>query len=64
MSSVGDTRSEVCWVVVTNDDRFAFVTNFGDGTVSSYEITAGRGLELADPVAAPPDGARTASATK
>jgi 6-phosphogluconolactonase len=49
--SVGDTRSEVCWVVVTKDDRFAFVTNFGDGTVSSYEITADRGLKLADPVA-------------
>ena len=37
--------------MVTKDDRFAFVTNFGDGTVSSYEITARRGLELADPVA-------------
>ena len=49
--SVGDTRSEVCWVVVTKDDRFAFVTNFGDGTVSSYEITADRGLKLRDPVA-------------
>ncbi len=50
-SSVGDTRSEVCWVVVTDDDRFAYVTNFGDGTVSSYEITADRSLTLRDPVA-------------
>lgn len=49
--SVGDTRSEVCWVVVTNDDRFAYVTNFGDGTVSSYEIAADRSLKLRDPVA-------------
>jgi 6-phosphogluconolactonase (cycloisomerase 2 family) len=49
--SVGDTRSEVCWVVVSNDDRFAFVTNFGDGTVSSYEITADRSLKLHNPVA-------------
>ena len=49
--SVGDTRSEVCWVVVTDDDRFAYVTNFGDGTVSSYEITADRSLTLRDPVA-------------
>jgi len=49
--SVGDTRSEVCWVVVTKDDRFAFVTNFGDGTVSSYEITADRSLKLRNPVA-------------
>lgn len=49
--SVGDTRSEVCWVALTKDDRFAYVTNFGDGTVSSYEITADRSLRLHDPVA-------------
>ena len=35
---MGETRSEVCWAAVTNDGRFAFVTNFGDGTVSSYAI--------------------------
>jgi 6-phosphogluconolactonase (cycloisomerase 2 family) len=50
--SVGDTRSEVCWVALTRDDRFAYVTNFGDGTVSSYEITADRSLKLRDPLAA------------
>src|SRR5215468_8945850 len=50
--SVGNTRSEVCWVALTQDDRFAYVTNFGDGTVSSYEITTDRGLRLRDPVAA------------
>jgi 6-phosphogluconolactonase len=49
--SVGDTRSEVCWVVLTKDDRFAYVTNFGDGTVSCYEITADRSLRLHEPVA-------------
>ena len=49
--SIGDTRSEVCWVVITKDDRFAYVTNFGDGTVSSYEIAADRSLKLSDPVA-------------
>src|SRR5262249_50672674 len=30
---------------------FAYVTNFGDGTVSCYEITAGRSLKLHEPVA-------------
>ena len=50
--SVGDTRSEVCWAAVTNDGRFVFVTNFGDGTVSSYEIAADGSLTLRDPVAA------------
>src|SRR5262249_32274861 len=50
--SGGDTRSEGCWVGPSKDDRFAYVTNFGDGTVSSYEITADRSLRLRDPVAA------------
>jgi len=49
--SVGDTRSEVCWVALTKDDRFAYVTNFGDGTVSSYEIAADRSLRLREAVA-------------
>ena len=38
--SVGDTRSEVCWAAVTNDGRFAYVTNFGDGTVSPTRSAA------------------------
>ena len=49
--SVGNTRSEVCWVALTKDERFAYVTNFGDGTVSCYEITADGSLKLHDPVA-------------
>jgi 6-phosphogluconolactonase (cycloisomerase 2 family) len=49
--SVGDTRSEVCWAAVTSDGQFVFVTNFGDGTVSSYELAADGSLALRDPVA-------------
>ena len=49
--SVGETRSEVCWAAVTNDGRFAFVTNFGDGTISSYEIADDGRLELRKAVA-------------
>ncbi len=49
--SVGDTRSEVCWAAVTSDGRFAYVTNFGDGTISSYEIAGGGSLVLRDAVA-------------
>jgi 6-phosphogluconolactonase len=49
--SVRDTNSEVCWAAVTNDGRFAFVTNFGSGTISSYEIAADGSLTLRDPVA-------------
>jgi 6-phosphogluconolactonase len=49
--SIADTRSEVCWAAVTNDGRFAYVTNFGDGTISSYAIAADGSLELRDAVA-------------
>jgi len=51
-ASVADTRSEVCWAAVTKDGRFVYVTNFGDGTISSYEIAADGRLELRDAVAA------------
>lgn len=50
--SVGDTRSEVCWAAVTKDGRYAFVTNFGDGTISSYAIGDDGTLALQDAVAA------------
>jgi len=49
--SIADTRSEVCWAATTNDGRFVFVTNFGDGTISSYAIGKGGALELLEPVA-------------
>jgi DNA-binding beta-propeller fold protein YncE len=51
-SSVRNTRSEVCWAAATRDGRFVFVTNFGDGTISSYEIGDDGSLSLLDPVAA------------
>jgi 6-phosphogluconolactonase len=51
-ASVADTRSEVCWAAVTNDGRFAYVTNFGDGTISSYAIASDGRIELAEAVAA------------
>jgi 6-phosphogluconolactonase (cycloisomerase 2 family) len=50
--SVGDSRSEVCWAAVTRDGRFVYVTNFGDGTISSYGIGDDGRIELAEAVAA------------
>jgi 6-phosphogluconolactonase (cycloisomerase 2 family) len=49
---VGNTRSEVCWAVVSRDGRYAFVTNYGDGTISTYAIADGGTIELRDAVAA------------
>jgi 6-phosphogluconolactonase len=50
-SSVGNGRSEICWAVVTPDDRFAFTTNFADGAVSRYAIGADGSLSLEDATA-------------
>ncbi len=62
--SVADTRSEVCWAVVTRDGRYAFVTNFGDGTISSYTVGDGGALELLEPSQRRRGSARRASATR
>ena len=51
-ASVQNTRSEVCWAVVTKDGEFAYVTNFGDNTISSYRIAGDGSLELLDAIAA------------
>lgn len=50
--SLGNGRSEICWAVVTKDDRYAFTTNFADGAVSRYAIHGDGGLTLEDAVAA------------
>jgi 6-phosphogluconolactonase (cycloisomerase 2 family) len=50
-SSVGNGRSEICWAVVTPDDRFAFTTNFADGAVSRWAIAADGSLSLEDATA-------------
>jgi len=49
--SVANTRSEVCWAAVTKDGRYVFVTNFGDGSISSYAIASDGSLELVDAIA-------------
>jgi 6-phosphogluconolactonase len=50
-SSVGNGRSEICWAVVTPNDRFAFTTNFADGAVSRFAIDSDGSLSLEDATA-------------
>lgn len=49
--SLGNGRSEICWAVVTPDDRYAFTSNFADGAVSRYAIGVDGTLALEDAVA-------------
>jgi len=50
--SVGNGRSEICWAVVSRDDRYVFTTNFADGAVSRYAIEPGGSIALEDAAAA------------
>jgi 6-phosphogluconolactonase len=49
--SVGNGRSEICWAVVSKDDRYVFTTNFADGAVSRYSIGPDGSIALDDAVA-------------
>ena len=52
-ASVGTTQTAACWVVVTPNGRYAYVTNTGSGTISSYAVQPRSGkLALAQAVAA------------
>jgi 6-phosphogluconolactonase (cycloisomerase 2 family) len=44
--SVANRQTDACWVVITEDDRYAFVANFGSGTISSYEFTPNGAVRL------------------
>ena len=51
--SVPNSQTASCWVVITNNGKFGFVSNTASGTISSYRINAENGsLTLLNPVAA------------
>jgi len=47
-SEVPTTETAACWVVVTNDGRFAYTTNAGSGSVSGYQIAFDGTITLLD----------------
>ncbi len=49
--SIGSGRSAVCWAVADGTGRFVYATNFADGAVSRYEVSADGSLALDDAVA-------------
>ncbi|HUE95228.1 MAG TPA: beta-propeller fold lactonase family protein, partial [Longimicrobiaceae bacterium] len=46
--SVGTTETAACWVAVSKNGRYAYVTNTGSGTVSGYAIGSDGSLTLLD----------------
>jgi 6-phosphogluconolactonase (cycloisomerase 2 family) len=47
-ASVGTTETAACWVAVTPNGRFAYVTNTGSGTISGYAVDFDGTLALLD----------------
>ena len=45
-AAAGDKQSAACWVVVSNDGRFAYTTNTGSGSISGYRIGFNGALQL------------------
>jgi 6-phosphogluconolactonase (cycloisomerase 2 family) len=50
--SVGTEQTAACWVVLSPDGRFAYVTNTGSDTISSFSVSFEGRLTLNDVIAA------------
>lgn len=46
--SVPNQQTDACWVVITEDDQYAYVANFGSGTISSHVFSPAGETELLD----------------
>lgn len=55
--SVANGQTDICWVVITPDGRYAYVANFGSGSISSYHFDASGKLTLLNGSAASNGGA-------
>ena len=47
--TVRNGQGDTCWAVITDDNRFAFITNFQTGTISSYRVLPDGMLVLLQP---------------
>jgi 6-phosphogluconolactonase len=47
-AEVGTTETAACWAIVSNDGRFAYVTNAGSDSISGYSIGFDGSLTLLD----------------
>lgn len=47
-ASVATNQTAACWLAVTPSGRFAYVTNFGSGSISGYRIDAEGRIERLD----------------
>src|SRR5262245_57501932 len=50
--SVADHEAAACWIEVTKNGRFAYTTNTGSGSISSYSVEQDGSISLLEQVAA------------
>lgn len=50
--SVRNGQTDTCWVVITEDGRYVYTANFGNGTISSYSFSSTGKVRLIDGKAA------------
>jgi 6-phosphogluconolactonase (cycloisomerase 2 family) len=55
-AAVPDGQQATCWISVTSDGKFAFVSNTASGNLSSYAISGNGRVNLEQPVVATADG--------
>lgn len=46
--SVGTTQTAACWVVISKNGKYAYTTNTGSGSISSYRINKNGAITLLD----------------
>ncbi len=51
-AAVPDTQSAACWVAITPNGRYAYITNTASNTVSSYTIARNGSVSLLEPAVA------------
>lgn len=58
-AAVPDFQSAACWIRFTPNARFAYVSNTGSGTLSSYAVSPDGSLTLAEEIAADTGGPKS-----
>ena len=51
-SSVATTQVAACWIAISKNGKFAYTTNAGSGSISSFQLGADGSLALLNPTAA------------
>lgn len=49
--AVVNTQVAACWIAISNNGKYAYTTNAGSGTISSYQIAEDGALTLLNPTA-------------